>query len=95
MTRSTKTITISIPEGMCADLDHVCSDQGVTPDELALDVLSEYLDAQRKQRWAEIFAYGHERGRASGYGPEDVPRLVEEVRAEMAAERAAEQAERP
>lgn len=87
MTDTSKTVTISIPQGMCADLDHECERQGVTPSELALDVLSEYLDAQRQQRWAKIFAYGHERGRASGYTPEDVPRLVEEVRAEMAAEK--------
>ncbi len=88
MTDASDTITISIPEGMCADLDRACRDRGIAPGELALDVLSEYLHTQRQERWAKIFAYGHERGRASGYGPEDVPRLVEEVRAEMAAERA-------
>ena len=90
MTDVSDTITISIPEGMCADLDRLCDERRVTPSELALQLLSNYLVSEiaRQERWAELFAYGLERGRASGYGPEDVPRLVEEVRAEMAAERA-------
>ena len=85
MANSSKTITISIPEGMCADLDRACADQGVTPGDLALDVLSEYLDAQRKQRWAEIFAYGQRRARDLGIKREDVERLIEEYREEVRA----------
>lgn len=81
-------IVVSIPQGISSDLEHACRKSGVTPSELALSLLSEYLEAQRRERWTEIISYGHERGRASGHGPEDVQRLVEEVRAEMAAERA-------
>ena len=43
MANSSKTITISIPEGMCADLDRACAVAREShPASEALDVLSEY-----------------------------------------------------
>ena len=83
MTDTSDTITISIPEGMCADLDHACRDRGITPDELALDVLSEFLHTQRQERWSKIFAYGERRARDLGIKREDVERLIEEYREEV------------
>ena len=83
MTDSSDKITISIPEGMCADLDRACRERGVAPDELALDVLSEYLNTQRQERWSKIFAYGERRARDLGIKREDVERLIEEYREEV------------
>ena len=83
MTDPSDTITLSIPEGMCTDLDRACRERGIAPDELALDVLSEYLQTQRRERWAKIFAYGERRARDLGIKPEDVERLIEEYREEV------------
>lgn len=85
MTDASNTITLSIPKGMCADLDRACRDRGIAPDELALDVLSEYLYTQRQERWNKIFAYGERRARDLGIKREDVERLIEEYREEVRA----------
>ena len=72
----------AVPDEMCAWLEYVCGLQGVTPSELALELLSDYLEAERQKRWAELFEYGQQRARELGIKPEDVERLVEECRAE-------------
>ena len=83
MTDASDTITISIPEDMCADLDRACRDRGIAPHELALDVLSEFLHTQRQERWSKLFAYGERRARDLGIKREDVERLIEEYREEV------------
>ena len=83
VTDASDTITISIPEGMCADLDRASRDRGIAPDELALDVLSEFLHTQRQERWSKIFAYGERRARELGIKREDVERLIDEYREEV------------
>ena len=85
MSDRAKTITVSIPDDMCAPLDYVCGLQEVTPSELALELLSDHLESERQKRWSEIFAYGQQRARELGIRPEDVERLVEEYRAEVRA----------
>ena len=42
----------------------------------------------REREWRELFRYGQEQSRKMGLKPEDVTRLVEEYRAEVAAARA-------
>ena len=42
----------------------------------------------KEREWREIFRYGHEQAKKMGIKPEDVPRLVEEYRAEVRAARA-------
>ena len=91
MTTSPEVATVALTPEMAERIAKVAQGMGLSLDEVVGNVLELYID---RYVWKELLRYGHERGRASGYGPEDVPRLVEEVRAEMAAERAAEQAER-
>lgn len=40
-----------------------------------------------ESEWRQLFEYGEERAVAKGIGPEDVVRLVEEYRAEVASSR--------
>ena len=82
MSARTQDITIAIPDEMCARLEYVCGLHGVTPSELALELLSDYLDSDRQKRWTELFEYGQQRARELGIKPEDVQRLIEEYRAE-------------
>jgi hypothetical protein len=49
--------------------------QGKTADEPAEETLRKGLD---ERSWQELLDYGRERGRASGYTEEDVPRVVKE-----------------
>jgi hypothetical protein len=36
-----------------------------------------------EQSWQDLLAYGRERGRASGYTEDDVPRIIKEWRREQ------------
>jgi hypothetical protein len=54
--------------------------EGKTVDELAEAALRRGLE---EQSWQDLLAYGRERGRASGYTEEDVPRIVKEWRREQ------------
>ena len=83
MTTSSRATSISIPPEMAAVVKKAAEGLELTESELVTRILGRYLT---ELRWNEMFRYGQERGRASGYGPEDIPRLVEEIRAEMAAE---------
>ena len=85
MTTSSEVVTVALTPEMAERVTEVAQGLEVSPEELVGKVLAQHLD---DYRWQEILRYGHERGRASGYSPKDVPRLVEEVRAEMADERA-------
>lgn len=85
MATSSEITTVALTPEMAERVAKIAQGLELSPDDLVNKVLAQHLD---DYLWQEILRYGHERGRASGYGPEDVPRLVEEVRAEMAAERA-------
>ena len=85
MSDRTQAITVAIPDDMCARLEYVCGLRGITPGELALELLSEYLESERRKQWAELFEYGQQRARELGIKPEDVERLIEEYRAETSA----------
>ena len=91
MTTSPEVATVALTPEVAERVAKVARGLEVSLSEVVNEVLARHLD---EYVWKALLRYGHARGRASGYGPEDVPRLVEEVRAEMAAERAAEQAER-
>ena len=54
--------------------------EGKTVDELAGEALRKGLE---EQSWKDLLDYGRERGRASGYTEEDVPRVVKEWRREQ------------
>ena len=80
MSRSTKTITFSLPPAMADRVDQVMKQQGRSRSELVREALLRYI---QECEWRQLFQYGEQRARVLGIGPEDVSPLVEEYRAEV------------
>ena len=74
------TINIHISDELLAELQSKAAAEGKTVDELAGEALRKGLE---EQSWQDLLDYGRERGRASGYTEEDVPRVVKEWRREQ------------
>jgi predicted transcriptional regulator len=72
--------SIHVSDELLAELQSKAAAEGKTVDELAESALRKGLE---KQSWQDLLAYGLERGRASGYTEEDVPRAVKEWRREQ------------
>ena len=69
---------IHVSDELLAELRAKAEAEGKTVDELAEAALRKGLE---EQSWEDLLAYGRERGRASGYTEEDVPRIVRDNRA--------------
>ena len=80
MARTTKTITFSLSPDLSVRLDELASQQARSRSALIRDALVRYIE---DEAWRELRAYGEERARVAGISPEDVPRLIDEYRAEM------------
>ena len=74
------TIHVHVSDELLVELQSKAAAQGKTVDELAEAALRRGLE---EQSWQDLLAYGRERGRASGYTEEDVPRIVKEWRREQ------------
>ena len=74
------TINVHISDELLAELQSKAAAAGKTVDELAEEALRRGLE---EQSWQDLLGYGRERGRASGYTEEDVPRVVKEWRSEQ------------
>ena len=73
-------INVHLADELLAELQSKAQAEGKTVNELAEEALRKGLE---KQAWQDLLEYGRERGRASGYTEEDVPRLVKEWRREQ------------
>ena len=71
---------IHVSDELLAELQAKSQAEGKTVDELAEEALRKGL---AERAWQDLLEYGRERGRASGYTEEDVPRLVKEWRREQ------------
>ena len=71
------TINVQISDELLAEMQSKAEAEGKTVDELAEAALRKGFE---DQSWEDLLAYGLERGRASGYSEEDVPRVVRENR---------------
>ena len=80
MSRTTKTITFSLPPDMADRVDEVMKQQGRSRSEFLREALLRYIE---ELEWRQLLRYGEERARGKGIGPEDVADLVEEYRAEV------------
>ena len=69
---------VHIPDDLLAELQAKAAEEGKSVDQLAEEAVRKGLEARA---WQDLLAYGRERGRASGYTEEDVPRIVRENRA--------------
>jgi hypothetical protein len=68
---------LHVPDELLAELQSKAEAEGKTVDKLAEETLRKGLE---DRAWQELLAYGQERGLASGYTEEDVPRVVRENR---------------
>ena len=69
---------LHVSDDLLAELQSEAQAAGKTVDELAEEALRKGLE---DRKWQDLLEYGRERGRASGYTEEDVPRIVRENRA--------------
>lgn len=74
------TTNVHVSDELLAELQSKAAAEGKTVDQLAGEALRKGLE---EQSWQDLLAYGRERGRASGYTEEDVPRVVKEWRREQ------------
>jgi metal-responsive CopG/Arc/MetJ family transcriptional regulator len=72
--------TISVSPDLIAEMEVATTEERRPISEIVGEAIERYLE---NRRWKRLLAYGEERGRASGYTEEDVPRLIAEVRAEQ------------
>ena len=79
MTRTTKTITFSLPPDMARQVRQVMKGEGRTMSELVREALRVYME---EREWRRLQRYGRLRAREQGIAPEDAERLLDEHRAE-------------
>ncbi|MGC2637273.1 MAG: ribbon-helix-helix protein, CopG family [Acidobacteriaceae bacterium] len=85
--RRSKVYTISLPPDLAARAEAIAKAESRTMSEIFRDAFRAY-EAPRLPKWLEeARAYAATRN-PMGYTEEDLPRLIREVRAEMAAEQA-------
>jgi predicted DNA-binding protein len=88
--RRSRVFTISMPSEMAASAEALAKRENRTMSELFREAFRAYDEQQVDRFFTEMHAYAKTRN-PMGYTEEDVPRLIDEVRAEMRAEREAEQ----
>ena len=87
--RTSKTITISLPPEMAAKAEALAKREGRTMSELFREAFRKYHGSIVDGWFEELAQLGSSRN-PHAYTEEDIPRLLKEVRAEMAAEEAAQ-----
>ena len=81
MPRTTKVITFSLPPEMAEQVKQVMAEEDRTMSSLIREALRLYMD---DREWRSLVRYGQRRAREQGIAPEDVERLVVELRAKQA-----------
>lgn len=79
-------LSVSIPDDLMKQFERQARRLGVTKSELAREALRREM---ARDRWVEVFRSGEGLAARAGVGPEDVEAILDEVRDEMSAERAA------
>ena len=82
MPRTTKVITFSLPPEMAERVREVMAEEDRTMSQLIREALRLYMD---DREWRILVRYGQRRAREQGIAPEDVERLVDELRAKQKA----------
>ena len=83
MPRTTKVITFSLPPEMAEQVRQVMAEEDRTMSQLIREALRLYMD---DREWRSLVRYGQRRAREQGIAPEDVERLVDELRAKQKAQ---------
>ncbi len=86
-TPTRRTFTVSFPSKLAEQVERMAKAESRTTSELFREAFRQYRAEQVRKSLNEMNAIANEKGH-NGYGPEDVERLVDEVRAQRAAEKA-------
>jgi len=92
-TRTSKTFTISLPPELAAKAEFLAKRESRTMSELFREAFRNYYGQHVREMLDEAVAYAGTRN-PRGYTEADVPRLIQEVRAEVAAEEAVRRLEK-
>lgn len=87
-TRRSRVFTISMPPEMAASAEALARQENRTMSELFREAFRAYNEHQIARFFDEMGEYAKTRN-PRGYTEEDIPRLIDEVRAEMYADRKA------
>ncbi len=74
-----KNLHAAVPPALLTQAQKAAQDDHITVDELICAALEQTLQARRRQ---QLYAYGEGQARSVGIREEDVPRIVDEWRAE-------------
>jgi predicted DNA-binding protein len=84
--RRSRVFTISMPPEMAASAEYLAKIENRTMSELMREAFRAYDERQVARFFDEMGEYAKSRN-PHGYTEEDIPRLIDEVRAEMRAEK--------
>jgi CopG family transcriptional regulator/antitoxin EndoAI len=83
--RTTKVLSVTLPDRMLAEMRKLAKKEHRTMSELVREALREY---KRERYWREVNAYGRATAEAAGvHNEEDVVRVIKEFRREQRAKR--------
>ncbi|HWY89826.1 MAG TPA: ribbon-helix-helix protein, CopG family [Solirubrobacteraceae bacterium] len=71
-------LSVSVPDELAAEAEALARATGKTKSEIVRDALRRHV---QHERFAHLQRYGRNRAEGLGVGPEDVDRLVDELRA--------------
>lgn len=80
MSRTSRTITFSLPPEMAAQVEKIMKEEGRTRSELLREALRRYMLARE---WRGLARYGQRIADELGIMPDDLERLIDESRAEQ------------
>lgn len=86
--RKSKVYTISLPPDLAKQAEAIAKSESRTMSEVFREAFRSYQSERVLRQLQKFGEYGATRN-PHGYTEEDIPRLIKEVRAEMAAERKA------
>lgn len=79
--RTTKNISITLPPSLLREAEKIAKDEGRTQSELFREALRHYV---WKAQFRRLQEYGTAQSKKLGLKPSDVPRLIQEYRAQKA-----------
>lgn len=74
-------LSVSVPDELLDDIEAMAGERGQTKSEFVRESLREQV---WNERWTDIQRYGRAQAERLGIGPEDIERIVDEVRDERA-----------
>lgn len=78
MARTTKILTLSVPEEMAKIIDKVAKEENRTRSELLREAMRQYIAS--KERWREVRSWGRKTAKEQGISKKDIESIIDEFR---------------